>query len=240
MFQLENPMSLTEIKECFDVTSPNVVPRIKELEKRNLIYKDYNKYKLTSMGNIMSKKLQTMVRLSSIIEEYGFFFNEHDIRPIPADLLIRIDELRNCKLNINSKEDITAAYMEVLDNISKSSSVMGISSIFDSYYPEFFLSIAQRGDPISIILTDYVYRKVVENYDESLQKYLKYDNARMYVIEDVKLAFVVTNTFLSISFYYKNGSYDISTNLINFEKPAIKWGEELFQYYKQKSKEIIK
>jgi predicted transcriptional regulator len=115
---------------------------------------------------------------------------------------------------------------------------MGISSIFDPQYPELFLSIAQQAHLISLILTEHIYKMVKNHYADALRDYLKCGNARLYVIEDVQLAFAVTDTVLSISLPHKNGTVDMTTNLMSVERSALKWGEELFDYYMRRSREI--
>lgn len=235
---LKEPMSLADMRVGFNKTSANIVPRISELEKKNLICKYNGKYCLTSIGMISAKKLRQADKLSQLIEEHGRFLNGHDLTAIPGNLLYRIGEFWECKLIENGMENIAATYWTVLDHISRSNYIKGISPIFDAYYPEFFLSMAQRGIPISIITTNSIYEKVEKDYADALQAYLKLDNARLYVTDDIRLAFAVTDTFASISIHHKNGDFDASTNLMSFEKTALGWGEELFEYYRQTAKEI--
>jgi len=178
-----------------------------------------------------------MDNLTGLLIENERFFNEHDLSPIPTNLLCRIDELGKCKLIKNGIENMSATHHEVFGNLSRSKSIAGISPIFDIDYPEFFLSIARQKIPITIITTEAIFDKIEKDHMNALQSYLKCDDAKMHTIKDSRLAFVVTDSFISISLY-KNGTIDASTNLISFEASAIKWGMELFEYYKLKSKEI--
>lgn len=234
---LKEPLSLTELKERFKVTSSNLIPRIKELENKNLVVRDDGKYRLTSTGMIVARWLYMEDNLIGLLEENGRFFNEHDLTPIPDYLLDRIGELGKCKLIENSVDDLSATHHEVFAILQQSNYIAGISPVFDTSYPEFFLSIAQEKIPVSLILTDKIVNKVETEYSNALQTYLTCDNAKMYAINDVRLALVITDTFLAISLY-KNCTIDTSIRLMSFEKSAINWGKELFEYYKQSSKEI--
>lgn len=49
--------------------------------------------------------------------------------------------------------------------------------------------------------------------------------------DDVKVAFTVTDTFLSLGLFKPDGIYDTTLDLINTEERAIRWGIELFEYY---------
>lgn len=232
------PTSLNEFKQSFNVSSPSIIPRIKELEKNKLINKVDGKYNLTHSGLIVTKKLRQMDHLSRFIERYGPFLNDHDLTPIPPHLMDRISELDECYLIKNEMDNIAATYREVLEKMAMSGRIRGISPIFDSYYPEFFLSLAKKEIPVSIITTGNLLEKVKNDHGTIFKEYLNYDHARLYVIDDARLAFAVTDTFVSLSLYWKNGEFDAITNLMSFEKSALEWGEDLFEYYRQRSKEI--
>ncbi|TAH71569.1 MAG: ArsR family transcriptional regulator, partial [Methanosarcina mazei] len=48
----ENPKTLSEIKDYFDVRSPEILPRLKEMENSNMIVRQEGVYKLTSLGKV--------------------------------------------------------------------------------------------------------------------------------------------------------------------------------------------
>lgn len=87
---LEKPMALAELRDSFSVTSADLIPRLKELEKKNLIYKEEGVYHLTLTGKVTAKMLMQEDRLSQLIEEHGQFLNSHDLEPIPENLLYSI------------------------------------------------------------------------------------------------------------------------------------------------------
>lgn len=239
MFQLlEEPKSLTELKEHLGISSSNIIPRIKELENKNLVVRYDGKYCLTSTGVILAKKVQMADNLTVLLEWNGQFLNEHDLKSIPENSLWRIDELADSKLVKNGIEDTAATDNAVFDNLIKSKSIVGISPVFNTYYPESFLSMARQNVPVSIILTDRIFKKVEKECSGALQAYLELDNAKLYVIDDARLALVVTDTFLALSLPHKTGQLDTQSCLVSFEESALKWGMELFEYYKLKSKAI--
>ncbi len=234
---LDGPITLRELTNHFGIKASGLIPRIRELECKNLVVKDDGKYRLSNKGIILVKKLQMMYNLTKLLEENERFLNEHDLVSIPINLLCRIDEIGNYKQIISGVDNMHAPRHEIFDNLSRSKFIACISPIFDIDYPEFFLSIARQNVQVSIITTEAILEKIEKDHADALQQYLKCDNARMYAISDARLAFAVTDAFISISLY-KNGILDTSTNLMGFETSAIKWGMELFEYYKQRSREI--
>lgn len=234
---LEGPTSLAELRNHLNITSSNLIPQLNKLKTANLVTKDNGRLCLTFTGTVLAKHLGMIDTLMRLIEVNEQFFNEHDLSPIPESMLQRVGELEGCKLIENSMENITATFTEVIDIISKSRHVSIISPTSDNYYPKFILSIAERKIPVSVILTENIFRKITNENTYSLKAYLGHDNARLYVVDDARLSFTVTDIFSSLSLY-KNGSFDASTSLVSLDKSGIKWGEDLFEYYRQKSKEI--
>ena len=63
-------------------------------------------------------------------------------------------------------------------------------------------------------------------------------NTELYVIDDVKLAFVVTDVFFSMSLFFNPDTYDPRDDLIGYEESALKWGSDLFDHYMARSRKI--
>jgi predicted transcriptional regulator len=236
---LEEPRTLDEIKSYFNVSSPEIIPRIKEMETKNLIYK-YNKhYILTPIGKVVARFFQPLINTLHVIEENEEFWKEHMVEAIPEYFLERIGELGNCKLIENRLENMYEPHTEFFENIAKSEFVMGVAPIFNPAYPLFFSQLALQKVHIALILTKNVFEKVKKDHGDNLQRFLDCNNASLYVLdEDIRLAFVVTNNFLSLSLFFKNGTFDAHRDLISFDKSALKWGEELFKFYEERSEEI--
>ncbi|WP_439331203.1 hypothetical protein [Methanocella conradii] len=70
---LNRPMRLSELKNHFDVKSPEIIPRLKELESKNLIYKKDDKYHLTSFGMVIAKKVKPFIDTFNVIDSNDFF-----------------------------------------------------------------------------------------------------------------------------------------------------------------------
>jgi predicted transcriptional regulator len=234
---LEGPESLSRLSERLSVSPSNVIPRVKELEHYSLVAKDAGKYHL-SIGLILAKKIQAAEKLNVLLEKHGQFFNEHDIMGIPEDLLWRIDELECCELIENNDENTAATYNIIFDNLVEPKYVVGISPIFSPKFPDFFLSIARQKTHVSIILTKRIFEKVENEYSSVLHAYLGLDNARLYAIDDARVALAVSDTFFALALPLRDGQFDISSCLASSKESALGWGLGLFEYYRQKSIDV--
>ena len=235
---LEGPVPLAEIKEHFNITSANAIPRLKDLAELNLVVKEDGKYCLTTTGMILAKRLRSMDGLAQILVKGDQFLNGHDLSPIPDKLVKRIDELGDCSVIRNEMENITATHDQIYNRLPRSKEIMGISPVLTQSYPKIYLAQAKRGIPVSLIVTEKVLKRIETDYPDFLKSYLSYDNAKMYAVEDAKLALVVTNDFLSMYLYNKGGSLDIMNSIITFDESATKWGAELFAEYLGRARDI--
>jgi len=232
---LDKPNTVYNLKIHFGVKAPEIIPRLRELESKNLIYREGDKYHLTTFGKVAANKVKPLVDAFKVIDANEKFFIEHDLSSIPKKLLERIDELGKCSTIESNADDVSATHRAIFDNISKSRPIIGISPIFDTSYPQFFTSLAQKKIPISIIIAEHVFDKIKRDYSKELRTFLSLDNARLYTIKEAGIAFIVTDTFTAFSLHHRNGEFDALTSLMSFEPSAIKWGEELFEYYREKS-----
>jgi predicted transcriptional regulator len=235
---LDGPGSLTDIKSHFKVTSASIIPRIKDLVNADLVVKEDGKYRLTTTGAILANKLRRLDDLERVIEQDGAYLNSHDLSPIPQRLIGRIGELGNCMVIRNEMDNITATHDEIYGRLPKSKKVMGISPVFDPDYPKIYLGLAKRGISVSLIITGHIFTKVEKEYASFLKEYLSYANARMYIVDDVRLVLVATNEFLSMYLYNKNGTFDSMSSLFSPDKSAAKWGAELFEEYLCGAREV--
>jgi predicted transcriptional regulator len=239
LFQLEeSPKTLTEIKDYFQVKSPEILPRLKEMEEANMIVKQDGMYRLTSLGKVSAIYYKPFLDTLTSIEANEDFWKNHDLDAIPDMLLNRIQELKDCRVIRDEHEHIFDSHKTFQDNVLASTRFMGFSSIFLPSYPKMFLELASNEIPVSIIVTPNVFFKIKNEYSVEIEEFIKLKNTSFHVYDNAKIAFVVTDRFVSVSLFFRNGAYDPRSDLVGFDSSAIKWGEDLFKHYKENSIEI--
>ncbi len=234
----ENPRTLSDIKDYFDVRSPEILPRLKEMETANLIIRQEGMYRLTSLGKVSAIYYKPFLDTLTAIEANEDFWRDHDLVAIPEILLNRIQELKECMVVRDEHEHIYDTHKAFMENVLSSTRFVGFSSIFLPSHPPMFLELARKGIPISIIVTPNVFFKIKSEYSAEIEEFLKYKHTSFHVYDNAKIAFVVTDRFLSLSLFFKNGTFDPRNDLIGFDSASIKWGEDLFKHYKENSIEI--
>jgi predicted transcriptional regulator len=152
----EAPKSLAELSKTLDIIPSNLLPYLRKLEYEELVKSKNGKYSLTESGKLVKELFFGLISGMNIIEEYRYFWNNHDISSIPNNLLKRIYELGNCAVVKNSSEDIYELHEEFIENVKLSNNIYGISPIYHPEYPLMFLKLAKTGKDINLILTESV------------------------------------------------------------------------------------
>lgn len=233
------PKTMGEIKEILQVTSTGMLPQIRMLEERNLVKQDSDYYCLTELGCVVAAHLDALVTTLETIEKEEVFWKEHDLSAIPAPLLMKINELGDIKITENSVEQLYEPHKVFLDNVMRCKKISGISPIVHPSYPEMFLQLARNGIQVSLILTKNAFAVVKKEYIEPLSEFLSFDNASLYVLqENIKLSCIVTDTYFSISLFYNNGVFDSRNDLVGADTSTLLWGDELFNYYRERAEKI--
>ncbi len=235
----KEPKTLQELKDHFGVTSPEIIPQIKKLEKNNLIHQEGRNYFLTEMGNIITQSYYQLIKTLDIFEKDIEFWKRHKINGIPYEFKIRLNELGNYHIFRGTPTELFKPHDEYIKNLLQSNCIKGVSSVLHPDYPKYINMLADRGIPISIILTEDVFNKMKEDYSAELEKGLEYDNVQVMVFnEKTEFTFTVTDLFLSMRLFFNNGTYDFYNNIISYEQSALEWGNDLFKYYEKRSKKI--
>ena len=235
----EEPKTLKEIRDHFGITSPEIIPQIRKLEKENLIIQNAKKYVLTEVGEIAVRSFGRFFKTLKIFESNMEFWKEHNIRGIPEEFQMRLHELDGYKIFESTPTEIFKPHDEYIKNLLKSKRIRGVSPALHPEYPASVTLLAEKGVDISIVVTKDVFEKLQTRYRKEVREYLSFENASLLLCnEKIKVAFTASDKFLSMRLFLKDGNYDFYKNIINYEKPALKWGEDLFSYYEGRSKKI--
>jgi predicted transcriptional regulator len=235
----EGPMTLSELKDRFGIKSPEIIPRLKEMVASGLITKKCDTYSIAPFGSVLAKHYEPLLDTIAAIESNECFWLSHDVSSIPEELLFRIKELRKCNVVKAEAHNLFDSHKEFKENVSNALYFKGVTGVFIPSWIKQFSVLASQGVEIDIIITKEIYEKIRNEYTEQLVSFLQ-NGARIRVSDGpLKLAFSITDQFFSMSLHCKNGAtYDHQNDLESNDLVAIKWGEDLFEYYKGKSVEI--
>ena len=240
LFLKGGPKTIENIRAALGVSSVAILPQIKKLRERNLVLKEGDIYRLSPLGRSIAGRMDDMVGVLGVFGNNYDYWSKHAIECIPLHLLKRIDELGECTFSEPpDRTHLFEPHREFVEHISRSSCLWGTASIFHPLYPTLFLNFAKSGMKASILVTDSVFERVREEYNTELRAFLNMETSHFYVCrENLELSHVVTDRFLSLTLPFHDGTFDHKEDVMCFRPPALKWGKELFDYYRDRSEEI--
>jgi len=232
----DGPKLWNEIQTQLNVTASGMLPQIKILEDEGLILKVGKQFQLTDLGLLVVYYLQPFDNTLTVIDQQKKFWQEHDIEALPPEFFLRLGEIKNPQILEAGIEESFEPHNQFLEMILQSKKVAGLSPIVHPIYPRFFLSLAKEGCEVQLILTKGAYTKIKKEYYDLLLEGLQYKNARLSIYEnDVRLAYIVTDIYFSMSLFMKNGIFDSTRDLVSNDPSAIRYGEDLFSHYLKNS-----
>lgn len=241
MLLKEGPKNIEEILEKLQESRTALLPQIKKLKEDNLVIHEGEMYRLSSIGEIIAGKMQPLLDTLDVFEKDPRFWADRKLAPIPADLKKRISDLGAYHLiepDISHTFDMSP---ELVMNLSNSSCVHIFLSYFHPQFPTFFLNLARNGIKVSLNLSEAVYSRFEEDFKNEGEGFLNMDNTDIFILDNkgVEIPAVIASTdiIMILGLFNENGRFD-SQYVISSDRRAIKWGEDLFRYYRDMSREV--
>lgn len=236
----DGPKTIEEIKTGLEVSSSPIMAQIRILLKEGLLVQKGDSYELSIKGKLIVPKMEPLLSTFRVFDENHDYWSRQDLRTLPPHLLDRIGELGICKELIPDRTHIFDYPPEIMDPLYKSKTVMEISSFFRPGYPGLYLDLAKKGIEVSLVLERSIYEKLISDHRQDVEEFLNLEKTRLFVCDHkIELASsIVTDRFVSLSMISKDGRY-YNHEMVSFEKSALFWGQELFNYYKDMSEQII-
>ncbi len=235
----EGKQKLSQMRVITGSTSQAIIPPIRKLENDQLIEKKKRDYYLTPLGKVIASKIADSVMTIGVVDQHKCFWANHYLEGIQSSLLNEIRCLYNSKLISDINTEIFNVYNNYLTILNEADHVFGVSSIMSTGHADVLSQRVCEGIPIELIVTSDVAEQLrQEPYVEKINALDGYTNFKLMVAdENIRVGVTVTDKCLSLGLYKKDGvTYDTTTDLFSFDQMAVKWGERLFEYYRNRAK----
>lgn len=225
--------TLNEIRYELKKPSATVLHGLKELEDNNLLKKDKKQYKLTSNGYLLATNVIKLINNWYSIENNKVFWNNHDLHGIPEIFLNKIYLLKEAELISSTTSDLSNAFNTYVELIASSKNLKIILPIYSENHFKHIINLLKNDDLKSV--TILINTEILQTMKRS--RYLKkslLENEKINIIEtqkDLKLFLTYGDAFMTLTLFFKDQHYDDSQIIVGKTKNALKWSEELFNYY---------
>ncbi len=234
----DGPKKTKQLRKITGTQSSTIIHGINELEKQKIVLKDGDYYYLSELGEILVPKLIDMIKTLAVLRNNQDLWLNHQITAIPEELLKKMGSLSSSKLIESDNVNILKVHEKHIEIVLNSKVVKGVSPIFYPVYTEIFKGIIEKGIKVELVVTNEVLKKIIEGLehgDADLKKLFKTGNLVLHILDDVQVAFTVTDSFITLGLFQKDGKYDSNKNLVSNDEDAIKWATELFEYYQKRA-----
>ncbi|MFP4655003.1 MAG: helix-turn-helix transcriptional regulator [Methanohalobium sp.] len=240
MYLMDGPKKIDDIKEELDVNTSAIMTQIRILMDQGLVTHDSDIYKLTTIGNVIVKKMKPLLNTLNVYIENKSYWETRDLEAIPVNLMDRMEEIGHSRLIEPDLSHLFEPPNELVVSLKSTEHVMTFYSFFCPELPTTYTKLAKKGVSFEIILTESVFERLKNEFLEEYDIMLNSENGCLYVCDDnidKPASLTVTDEMILISLFNEEGVFD-HRKLISFEPSALKWASDLFEYYINKSKKV--
>ncbi len=232
----ESSYTLKEISGILGVTPPVAIRQLRKLMEAGLVVKEGNEFRMSDKGYIVHIALKKFESIISTLERDSEFWEIHDLSGIPDEFKARIDEIGDYEIIRSGDNEILRHYQVFSSVYTKAKLVRVAAAVIFPTHPKMFVEIARKSD-VEVIITSRILSLLKENYSEELEAYIA-SGGRILINDDLRLTLIVTESALCLGMYLRDGKYDTESGLISFSDSAVKWGMDLFEYFKRRSRSL--
>ena len=241
MFLDSGSKNIDEIRDKLDVTATSILPQIKKLIDNDLIIQEDRMYKLTVLGEFITKKIKPLISALEVVEKNNCYWTGHDLNSIPRHLLERISELGDCILVEPDLNHIYEPAQKIIDNMANSKRASTFASYFNPSYLPLYVELGRKEAELSLNFTQSVWDHLSNEQSNMIKELMGMDNVSLYISkEGIKITEVtITDKIMLLGLFDNKGKFD-QQFIMSFEPRALRWGQELFDYFKRLSKQVNK
>ncbi len=233
---LEENKTLEEIRNALDESSPSILPQIKILKEYKLVCQTKKGYQLTDIGKLIASELEVLNDTCEAMQKHHEYLKKHDHESIPLHLLERLGELKNVNIRTPELIESFTPYPVAIEELKKSKMIKTLVTVYHPDYPPIYADLLEKGIKIEMIFGKNSFEKIRTEYPNLPFLFMGLDNSDVSIYEEEKgpAVLICTDRFFLFSLLTEKGTYDL-TFLYSNDKNAIKWGNDLFQYYLEKA-----
>ncbi|WP_048153300.1 winged helix-turn-helix domain-containing protein [Methanosarcina sp. Kolksee] len=239
LVQLANgPMDINEIKEVLNVNSCALMPQIKKLKDMDMIVQKGSIYQLSDIGTVIVERMLPLKAVLDVFDGNKDYWSKHDRSPIPEHLIKKIDMLKKCNLDEPDLDHLFEFPGYLRDKLNDSKTIKSFYSYFCPDCPSIHAACAENGAEVHLMLDEKVYNRFKNDFTEEFNVLLE-NKVSLYIYSGKirPSSFMVTDNFFMLKLFGKEGEFD-HRKITSFTPGALEWGNELAQYYIDRSTKI--
>ena len=230
---------LKELRDITKATSSTILHAISKMIEKKQLFKTEDGYSLTHMGRVQAMLLVDTINAFSTLYTHKEFWLDHNLQGIPESLIKQIGCLSDSTLVRTTPTDLLKPFSSFIKTLSEANDLKCVFPVLHKDFLKIGKKLLESGVNIRLVVTKEVLDTFLCEYRERLKKSPFKRNLKIWVTnEDVNEIFAITASGMSFCLFSNNGVFDLTSQLISENDEAILWGNELFEYYRMRSRVV--
>ena len=233
--------TLAQLREITGSSSQALIPKIRKLETSNYIAISEYEYHLTTVGRILTLKIQDIILFKSVSRKHKGFWDQHRVDAIPIIFLRDLGELYQTEIISDTNVDIFNVYFNFLRMLNEADRICIVSPISSPAHTEAVAKRAMEGVTVDLLVSKELAEQFSRQpYAEKIAEVTATARGKVFILDPMpKLGLTVTDKAISLGLYKLDGiTYDSTTDLFSKDERAVRWGQRLFDYYRDQATEL--
>lgn len=223
----EKPQNMREMTETTGLSYSSISSNMHDLEIKNLLYREHNKYFLTASTRVRIENVLELKRIIALLNEFFNILDGHIVDMIPNESVMELYLLGKARLMESSGVDAYRTYNFIENSLSQAESLKCIMPFFyEPFFDIFKELISQKKDVEILVPQNFLQLFQEKSGIENLVPFKEYDSFLL----------IVTDNVMILGLFLENGYFDQNRLLTSNDSESLQWANNLFKNFKNKNK----
>lgn len=232
----ESPKTMRELNDLVLLSYSSISNNLNKLVSEGFLVKKERKFYLT---NIAYLNLVNYMGFDNSIKVTNFladFLVNHDISPLLDDSLRDLSDLDGSRLVESTSIDIYKPHNEFKNLLGAANILQIILPYLHPDYPSLIKDLLLKEVSIDLLINKDILEKFMSDVgNDIIQNAISEGFLTIkYLVQPLKLALAVSDDFVAIGLFKKDGNFDQNRLIVSDVEKSIKWGNKLFEKHSSK------
>lgn len=223
----DGPQNMREMTEITGLSYSSVSSNMHDLELKNLLYREHNKYYLTNSARVRIENVLELKRIISLLNEFFNILDGHIVDMIPNESVMELYMLGKAKLMESSGVDAYRTNNFIERCLSQAESVKCILPFYQESYFEILKDLILQNKDVEILVP----QNLLESFQEksNIEGLVPFNEYNSFLL-------IVTDKVMILGLFLENGYFDQNRLLTSKNEESIGWANNLFKNFKNENK----
>lgn len=219
----EKPRNMKEMTDTTQFSYSAVSSTIHDLENKNWVYRDHNKYFLTNSTKIRIGNILELDSMFSLIDEFFNILHGHIVDMIPVDSILDFKMLQTAVMMESSGVDAYRTYQYIQNCLKDAECVRCVMPIFYEPYFEVLSELISDEKDVEI----YVPENLLNSFEikSGIECLNPFDELDSFLL-------IITDKEMVLGFFMDNGYFDQTRILTSKNEDSLIWAMNLYKNLK--------